>query len=144
MSHICSVSFSNAEGFSLPYTLTSTIAIGSALLPRKYSLYSGSKPSISRLSDLPGMVGIALSRLRERWSRDNITQNCPFDLTSGQFGDEVLIYDNSRSDNPDYCKEQFREKHFAKEEKRLRYEYLKAELKKYCDSHRFCDAQHNL
>lgn len=109
-------------------------------------------------------------RLKERWSRDNITlgqcsvtaflaqdifggkvygilrpggnyhcfnitQNCPFDLTSGQFGDEVLIYDNSRSDNPDYCKEQFREEHFAKEEKRLRYEYLKAELKKYCDSH---------
>lgn len=44
-----------------------------------------------------------------------------FDLTSEQFGDEVLDYEN----NP----EQFREVHFAKEEKRLRYEYLKAELK---------------
>lgn len=44
-----------------------------------------------------------------------------FDLTSEQFGDEVLDYEN----NP----EQFREVHFAKEEKRLRYEHLKAELK---------------
>lgn len=45
-----------------------------------------------------------------------------FDLTSEQFGDEILSYE----DNP----EQFREVHFAKEEKRLRYEYLKEELKK--------------
>ena len=45
-----------------------------------------------------------------------------FDLTSEQFGDEILSYEN----NP----EQFREVHFAKEEKRLRYEYLKEELKK--------------
>ena len=43
-----------------------------------------------------------------------------FDLTSEQFGDEVLDYSN--------CPEQFREAHFAKEEKRLRYEYLKQRL----------------
>lgn len=53
----------------------------------------------------------------------NVIGDCRFDLTSEQFGDEVLNYDN----NP----EQFREVHFAKEEKRLRYEYLKAQLKKY-------------
>ncbi|MCR4841236.1 MAG: hypothetical protein K5848_06805 [Lachnospiraceae bacterium] len=53
----------------------------------------------------------------------NVTQDCLFDLTSEQFGDEVLSYEN----NP----EQFREVHFSKEEKRLRYEYLKAELEKY-------------
>ena len=47
---------------------------------------------------------------------------CIFDLTSEQFGDEKLCYEN----NP----EQFREVHFAKEEKRLRYEYLKAEVLK--------------
>lgn len=52
----------------------------------------------------------------------NVIGNCVFDLTSEQFGDEVLCYEN----NP----EQFREVHFAKEEKRLRYEYLKAELEK--------------
>ena len=37
-----------------------------------------------------------------------------------KFGDEKLCYEN----NP----EQDREVHFVKEEKRLRYEYLKAEL----------------
>lgn len=52
----------------------------------------------------------------------NVIGDCVFDLTSEQFGDEVLNYD----DNP----EQFREVHFAKEEKRLRYEYLKAQLDK--------------
>ena len=47
---------------------------------------------------------------------------CLFDLTSEQFGDEKLNYEN----NP----EQFREVHFAKEEKHRRYNYLKAELLK--------------
>ncbi len=47
-----------------------------------------------------------------------------FDLTSEQFGGEVLSYEH----NP----EQFREVHFAKQEKRERYEYLKAELRKFC------------
>ena len=42
------------------------------------------------------------------------------DLTSEQFGDEKLDY----TDNP----EQFREVHFTKEEKRLRYEYLRNHL----------------
>lgn len=50
----------------------------------------------------------------------NVVGDCCFDLTSEQFSDEVLVYE----DNP----EQFREVHFAKEEKRLRYEYLKKEL----------------
>ena len=52
----------------------------------------------------------------------NVIDGCTFDLTSEQFGDEVLNYEN----NP----EQFREVHFAKEEKRQRYEYLKKELEK--------------
>lgn len=55
----------------------------------------------------------------------NVIGDCKFDLTSEQFGDEVLNYENSP--------EQFREVHFAKEEKWLRYEYLKKELKKYCE-----------
>ena len=54
----------------------------------------------------------------------NVIGDCRFDLTSEQFGDEHLVYEN----NP----EQFREVHFAKEEKRLRYEYLKRELEKWC------------
>ena len=47
---------------------------------------------------------------------------CVFDLTSEQFGEEKLTYDN--------CPEQFREVHFQKEEKRLRYEQLKRMLLK--------------
>lgn len=52
----------------------------------------------------------------------NVIGDCRFDLTSEQFGDEILNYEG----NP----EQLREVHFAKEEKRLRYEYLKNELAK--------------
>ena len=54
----------------------------------------------------------------------NVIGNRIFDLTSEQFGGEVLSYE----DNP----QQLREVHFAKDEKRERYEYLKKELKKYC------------
>lgn len=50
----------------------------------------------------------------------NVVGDCRFDLTSEQFGDKILRYERSP--------EQFREVHFAKEEKRLRYEYLKKEL----------------
>ena len=50
----------------------------------------------------------------------NDVDGCVFDLTSEQFGDEVLDYDN--------CPEQFRETHFAKEEKKLRYEYLRSKV----------------
>lgn len=52
----------------------------------------------------------------------NVAGGCVFDLTSEQFGDEALFYEN----NP----VQTREVHFAKEEKRFRYEYLKKELEK--------------
>ena len=50
----------------------------------------------------------------------NVARGCTFDLTSEQFGDKKLNYEG--------CPEQFREVHFAKEEKRQRYEYLKARL----------------
>ena len=50
----------------------------------------------------------------------NTVDGCVFDLTSEQFGNTELNYDD--------CPEQFRETHFAKEEKRLRYEDLKARL----------------
>ena len=50
----------------------------------------------------------------------NVVGDCVFDLTSEQFGEKKLDYAD--------CPEQFRETHFAKEEKRQRYEVLKAEL----------------
>lgn len=52
----------------------------------------------------------------------NVVGDRVFDLTSEQFGEEVLCY----TDNP----EQFRAVHFAKEEKRLRYEQLRAALQR--------------
>lgn len=57
----------------------------------------------------------------------NVIGECVFDLTSEQFGEDAkkLVYEN----NP----EQFREVHFAKEEKRLRYEMLKEKLTAFFD-----------
>ena len=52
----------------------------------------------------------------------NDVDGCVFDLTSEQFKGEKLDYTD--------CPEQFREVHFAKEEKKLRYELLKKRLKK--------------
>ena len=51
----------------------------------------------------------------------NIVDGEAFDLTSGQFGGGKLIYDTRH--------EQFRERHFASDEKRERYEKLKDLLK---------------
>ena len=51
----------------------------------------------------------------------NVIGDCVFDLTSEQFGEQKLTYES----NP----EQFRYEHFRKEEKRQRYEQLKAALK---------------
>ncbi len=53
----------------------------------------------------------------------NAVGDCVFDLTSEQFGEQELIY----TGNP----EQLRYEHFRKEEKRQRYEMLKAALKAY-------------
>ena len=50
----------------------------------------------------------------------NAAGGCAFDLTSEQFGSEALDYEN--------VTEQFRDVHFAREEKRLRYELLKERL----------------
>ena len=54
----------------------------------------------------------------------NVVEGVIFDLTSEQFGSEVLSYE----DNP----EQSREVHFSKEEKKQRYEFLKKKLGEYC------------
>ena len=50
----------------------------------------------------------------------NAVEGCVFDLTSEQFGDRKLNYEN--------CPEQCRETHFAKAEKRERYELLRERL----------------
>ena len=55
----------------------------------------------------------------------NVIGESVFDLTSEQFEGKKLEY---KLEN-----EQLREVHFAKEEKRLRYEYLKDKLNEYCN-----------
>lgn len=72
--------------------------------------------------DIFGGKVYGIERLGGNFHCYNVIGDCVFDLTSEQFGDEVLCYVS----NP----EQFREIHFSKEEKRLRYEYLKDELLK--------------
>jgi len=53
----------------------------------------------------------------------NIVGGVAFDLTSEQFGNGRLHYDTEH--------EQFRERHFASDEKRERYEMLKTMLRHY-------------
>ena len=53
----------------------------------------------------------------------NVAEGCTFDLTSEQFEGRKLVYEK----NP----EQLRYEHFRKEEKRQRYEQLRAALKAY-------------
>ena len=55
----------------------------------------------------------------------NVVGSCVFDLTSEQFKDEKLTY----GDDP----EQSRDEHFKKDEKKLRYDFLKDRLKKYME-----------
>lgn len=55
----------------------------------------------------------------------NVVGNSVFDLTSEQFGDEILDYSNSV--------EQFREVHFSDENKKERYEYLCVKLKEFLE-----------
>ncbi len=55
----------------------------------------------------------------------NVVNGIRFDLTSEQFGDEKLVYDDKHP--------QSREEHFSSKEKYLRYKYLCDELKKYCN-----------
>lgn len=50
----------------------------------------------------------------------NVVGNCVFDLTSEQFGNTLLNYNNS--------KQQFRDTHFSKEEKKKRYLFLRSKI----------------
>ena len=54
----------------------------------------------------------------------NFVDGISFDLTSEQFKGETLVYTKNF--------EQSREIHFARTEKKERYDYLKAELLKFC------------
>lgn len=101
--------------------------------PRLRKAWSPENPTVGQCSitaflaqDIFGGTVYGILRPGGNYHCYNDVHGCIFDLTSAQFGDEVLQYDN----NP----EQSRAVHFAKEEKRLRYELLKKALQEY-ESH---------
>lgn len=99
--------------------------------PRMRAKWSCENPTLGQCSitaflaqDIFGGEVYGILRPDGNYHCYNVIGDSKFDLTSEQFGSERLCYEN----NP----EQLRQVHFAKEEKLLRYEYLKSELKKYC------------
>lgn len=80
------------------------------------------------VQDIFGGQVFGIERTGGNYHCYNVIGDRKFDLTSEQFGEEILNYDN----NP----EQFRNVHFSKEEKFLRYNFLKEKLKNMCDKYK--------
>ncbi len=98
--------------------------------PRMRDQWSHENPTLGQCSitaflaqDIFGGKVYGILRPGGNYHCYNVIGDCIFDLTSEQFGDEVLCYE----DNP----EQTRDFHFAKEEKYLRYQALKGNLRRY-------------
>lgn len=96
--------------------------------PRMQSGWSRDNPTLGQCSvtaflvqDLLGGTVRGILRDGGNYHCYNVVDGVVFDLTSEQFSNEVLEY---RDDDP----EQYREVHFAKEEKMHRYELLKSRL----------------
>lgn len=109
------------------YDILSNIWCADTCAPRMRDEWSVNNPTLGQCSitaflmqDLFGGKVYGILRPGGNYHCFNVVDGCVFDLTSEQFGDEVLNYSD--------CPEQSRETHFAKEEKRLRYEYLRAQL----------------
>lgn len=111
------------------YDLLSEIWCADTCAPRLRDNWTKENKTLGQCSvtaflvqDIFGGEVYGISRPDGNYHCYNVVGDCVFDLTSEQFGEEVLVYENQ----PKQC----REEHFAKEEKRLRYEYLKRELGK--------------
>lgn len=109
------------------YDLLSKIWCADTCAPRMRDKWSPQNPTLGQCSitaflmqDIFGGKVYGILRPGGNYHCFNDVGGCVFDLTSEQFGDEVLNYEN--------CPEQFREVHFAKVEKRQRYEYLRERL----------------
>ncbi|KIR04012.1 hypothetical protein P261_02827 [Lachnospiraceae bacterium TWA4] len=109
------------------YDLLSTIWCKKTCAPRMQENWSSENKTLGQCSitaflvqDIFGGEVYGIRRPGGNYHCYNVIDGVAFDLTSEQFGDEILDYTN----NP----LQSREVHFAKEEKRLRYEYLKEEV----------------
>lgn len=109
--------------------------------PRLRDQWSPENPTLGQCSitaflaqDIFGGDVYGILRADGNYHCYNVVGDCVFDLTSEQFGDEVLCYEN----NP----EQSRAIHFAKEEKRLRYEALKEKLYQFCKQNQTEEHEH--
>ena len=109
------------------YDALSTIWCAETCAPRMRQDWSESNKTLGQCSitaflaqDIFGGEVYGILRPGGNYHCYNVIDGIKFDLTSEQFGDEVLCYD----DNPI----QERAVHFSKEEKKLRYEYLKEKL----------------
>ena len=109
------------------YDLLSGIWCAKTCAPRMRADWSPGNKTLGQCSitaflvqDLFGGKVYGVPREGGNYHCFNVVGECVFDLTSEQFGNERLNYSG--------CPEQFREVHFAKEEKRKRYEQLKALL----------------
>lgn len=111
------------------YDILSDIWCKETCAPRLREKWSSDNKTLGQCSvtaflmqDIFGGVVYGILRPGGNYHCFNKIGDCVFDLTSEQFGDEVLDYFD--------CREQFREIHFAKEEKRQRYELLKSKMLK--------------
>ncbi len=109
------------------YDLLLGIWCADTCAPRMRESWSPDNPTLGQCSitaflvqDIYGGKVYGVPRPDGNFHCFNDVGGCVFDLTSEQFGDEKLCYDG--------CPEQHREDHFAKEEKRLRYEFLRKTL----------------
>ena len=109
------------------YDLLSDIWCAETCAPRMRDRWSKDNPTVGQCSitaflvqDLYGgkVMGVPLGD--GNFHCFNVVGDCVFDLTSEQFGDRVLDYE--------HVTEQSREVHFAKEEKRQRYEFLRSKV----------------
>lgn len=109
------------------YDLMKEIWCRETCAPRMQADWTKDNPTLGQCSitaflaqDIFGGEVYGILRKGGNYHCYNVIGDCVFDLTSEQFGDEVLCYEN----NPI----QKREDHFSKEEKRLRYEFIKSRL----------------
>ncbi len=115
------------------YDALKTLWSAETCAPRLREHWSAENPTCGQCSitaflvqDIFGGRVYGIPRAGGNFHCYNVIGDCIFDLTSEQFGDEILCYAN----NP----EQARAAHFAKEEKHLRYEMLRDALRIYCST----------
>jgi hypothetical protein len=106
------------------YTALSDVWCEYTCAPRMRHGWTPENPTLGQCSitaflvqDLFGGRVLGVPRPDGNFHCFNVVGDCVFDLTSEQFGDEKLVYT--------HCPEQRREVHFAKAEKKARYEKLK-------------------